>query len=184
MRFNSVEHLEHWKKTGQFPAIHNDIFFAVMNWGNSDKYLDLCCSFGLLGERVRKKMPGVDVYGVDADATAIQQAQDAGITMSITHMKITAETLPELVDFIREQGISGILARRAFPELFGDDLALGRHFGRQLRSVGVHEVFLEGRAPTKNAVNALSNLEQEKGLLNGSFAMLQGYNNVARMVAV
>jgi hypothetical protein len=71
-----------------------------------------------------------------------------------------------------------MLARRCLPELFGDDLPLGRDFAAAIHGAGIKEIFLEGRVVTQGAVNVLKSVADEVDLLSGH------YHEVKRIGAV
>ncbi len=180
VRFNSAERLDLWQNTGRFPAIHNDMAHAFSSFARGERALDLCCSFGLLAERI-KRMYGAAVVGVDADESALEHGRSAGITVDLLHMAVSADTLPALADLIASRKVSVLLARRCLPELFGGNIALGREFAQLMRDSGIEEVLIEGRVKTKKPRNALASIEDEIELMSGPFSLERRYRNVAYM---
>jgi hypothetical protein len=181
MRFSSVEHLETWKKTGAFPEIHAPICNFIAETADGSRFMDLCACFGLLGTRLAKLLK-VKVTGVEGNLDFVNQATAAGIPIDLVTLRVTRDTLPRLVEIIETNGIKVIVARRAMPELWGEDLAGGSLFADQIRSAGVQEIYLEGRAKTSNAVNALASIDQEINLMSKSYKICQRRGSMARMV--
>lgn len=182
MRFNSVEYLQAWASGKRFPAIHDDIASAAEQFMIGNRVLDLCCSYGLLGERLKKTVAGYAV-GIDADGEAIAKAKAAGISIDLYQLKVTPESFTDLVQILQSCRVNAVVARRCLPELFGENLDFGRQFFAELRRVGVKEVLIEGRVKTKNATNALSSIEDEISLASESFALARRYKNVAYLRA-
>jgi SAM-dependent methyltransferase len=178
MRFDSTEHLEVWRRTGRFPAIHDSIFSAIENFMRGSRVLDLCCSTGLLAQRLAKLLK-VTAVGVDADARALERAWEAGVDVPLVEMKINDETMSELASVIRAHRIDVLVARRAMPELFGDNLPLGHQFSAMLYDLNVREIFLEGRVATRNAVNPLASIDKEVELFGGHYVLARSIRSVA-----
>lgn len=181
MRFDDPQHIETFQRRGAFPRIHDAIAGFVIGFSRGTRFLDLCCCYGLLGERLHRA--GFVVIGVDANPKVIERGQAAGIEIPLFPLRVGRDTLGELMDLIDEHDISGIVARRALPELFDRDPALGGEFFERARGIGVKEVFLEGRAPTRNAVSALATLEAEIHLAQPWFALDRRQGQCARLVA-
>lgn len=176
MRFNSPDYLTAWVQTGKFPEIHDDIFDAVVNYSSGGVMLDLCCSTGLLTKRLQKF--GAHVIGVDADSVAIT----AGLSFNIENLqqlKVTRETVSNLVNIVLNQRVRVLIARRCFPELFGEDLEFGREFAGLMASNGIEEIFIEGRVKTRNAINALATLDSEVSLFANHYTEKRRIKNVA-----
>lgn len=181
MRFNSIEHLQAWQKTRQFPAIHFAIAGVVSAYCKGDRFLDLCCSFGLLGQRIKHES-GAFVMGIDADADAIAKGKAAGIDIPLINMKVLPSTQNDLVQILDVNRINSIVARRALPELFGNDPAFGQDFVNAVADAGVKEFVIEGRAATRNATNALSSIDKEVALLSGRYKEARRIGAVSYLV--
>jgi len=180
VRFNSPDLLYAWQRTGQWPRIHNAIADCVIGEAPAGPLLDLCCSFGLLGERLRRQL-GIPVVGVERDEAAVKLGQDAGVQMTVEIMPVNRDTLADLAQFVSGARVKTLVARRALPELFGHDLELGRDFAVAMRDAGVDEVFLEGRRPTPKATNKLASIHDEVALMGAAFRMVALHGAVARM---
>ena len=167
-RFSSVSHLDSWKRTGAFPEIHLPLCTFVAENASGVRMLDLCACYGLLGARL-KRLIGVDVWAVEGNPSFIAAAQAAGVPVAMIQLRITRDTLPQLADIITGNRIQTVVARRALPELWGNDLEGGMVFAEMLRNCGVEEVFIEGRVKTPGAVNSLPTVAEEIKLLSPSF---------------
>jgi len=178
MRFNSEQHLVTWKTGKRFPAIHDDIFHAILAYSKGKSFLDLCCSTGLLAQRIKQHLV-YDVIGVDADETAVSLASLSGIDVPLICLNILPETLKELAQIIKKFKIDTLVARRCFPELFGNDIEFGQVFIELLSQLGVQEIFIEGRITTKTAINALASLEDECQLVSKHYKVIKIHKNVA-----
>lgn len=182
MRFNSTEHLEAWRTRGIYPRIHDAMAQVITTYSNAEVGLDLCCSFGLLGQRIASAT-GMLVVGVDADDRALQAGKAAGIGIELVSMRVSRETHAALDAMIERCKVQAVFARRALPELFGHDIAYGRTVAWMLRQRGVREVFIEGRVAAPGAVNPLHSLDKEVALMTGPFVEARRIGNVAHMKA-
>lgn len=183
MRYDSIERLRSWANYGTFPAIHDDIVSVISSYMTGGTVLDLCCSYGLLAQRVGEMDPTLTAYGIDADKRVLDQARKAGIGVGLFQMKIGTDTLSELVQFVGDRKVDCMFARRALPELFGTDLPLGRAFAVAIRDAGVRELFIEGRVATPGATNALRSINEEVDLMTGPFAQARRVGSVSYMRA-
>jgi len=180
MRFNSTEYLDCYKQDYTYPRIHDAIVEMIAEYGKEMCGVDLCCSHGLLGQRLMRW--GYGMIGIEGDAKAIANAANV-IDMDIFHVKITPATIDKVKEIIFKAKAKFIVARRCLPELFGNDLEFGAVFFKEMHSIGIKEVFLEGRIPTKNAVNALSNIEAEIKLISEYYKVKAKYGNLAYLIA-
>jgi SAM-dependent methyltransferase len=181
MRFDDEAHIAAWERNRTYPAIHRPMCETVVNFACGVRFLDLCCSHGLIGQFLADQ--GFAVVGVDGSARAIARAEAAGIAIPLVHIRITRETAGAVMDLIADHRLTGIVARRTLPELFDRDLEFGRDFFRQAHAAGIHEVFLEGRIATRKATSALASIDAEVHLLQPTFAQARRWRNVAHMLA-
>ena len=170
MRFDDQNHLAEWRANKTFPRIHDAMAAATIANMTGSRVLDLGCSFGLLGARVFKEN-GLTTHavGIEADEAVVRMAEVAGVPVDFYALTVSRETCDAVITIVAENRIDVVLARRVFPELFGDDLEFGREFVALLGGVGVKELFIEGRVPTPRATNALSSIDQEVELVSGYF---------------
>lgn len=163
--FDSDHILQDWKDRGRWPQIHGKIGWCATEYLTTPNVLDLCCAFGLLADRIAKTVPCVKkVVGVDGSLQSIAKAKAAGVPVTIHHMVIFNDTVHQLYDLIKEEQITAIVARRAFPELFDQDHEFGRCFSKSVRNLGVQEILIEGRIDSANAKSTLKTLDAEIAL--------------------
>ena len=88
MRFSDKEYLEDWRDNGVFPKIHNDIYTLFGTTWMNDSVCDLCCSTGLLGQRVKEGF-GLDVCSIEGDLKWIERGRKYGINIPCLNLYIT-----------------------------------------------------------------------------------------------
>lgn len=168
VRFDALEYLTQYRagrEAGRqvFPAIHYDLFQLIVEEAVGRRALDLCCSTGLLAQRLAEQAHMYAV-GVDADRRALDRARQYGVTVPLREIAIEPGTFDDLVELVLNHRIGVLVARRCMPELFGHDMDAGREFVRAMHRAGISEVFLQGRVETKGAVNRLRSIEHEVAL--------------------
>lgn len=168
MRFNDPSHLTRWRERGEFPAIHDAIFAMLrkhLDAGTAGLpptgFLDLCCSIGLLGQRIREKVPGARVCGVEVLPASVQQARAAGVAYPILQTTVAPATLPALVAWVHLHRVEVLIARRCLSELFATDQSWGPSFWSAMTGAGVRMAVLQGRAPCANPTNPLPSVREE-----------------------
>lgn len=139
--FDNLKHLAHWRKTGEFPAIHRDMATAILSSGTVPRFpmADLGCCHGLLGTRVGA------VFGVEAKTTYIEEAAAGGVPLKIYNMPISRYTLETLRQLLVEHGIRGVILRRVMSEFFGEDPEGAELFAAMLHAAGVNAIFIQCR---------------------------------------
>jgi SAM-dependent methyltransferase len=182
MRFDAAEHLAAWQRTRTYPAIHRPICDMVMNFARSERFLDLCCSYGLIGHYLAER-GGMTAVGVDRDGAVLDRARAAGVAIPHYPLRITRETTDQVMQLVDQHQLTGIIARRALPELFDRDLDFGREFFMQARAHGIRELFLEGRVVSPAAVSALPSIEAEIELVEPWFVLFRRVRSLAHLVA-
>jgi SAM-dependent methyltransferase len=182
VRFDSPAHLQVWRDSGQYPAIHKAIAEMAISCVRGSRLVDLGCSYGLLGARIVAQAGLESGIGVDADGEVLAAARSAGVPLTFHEIKVTASTLPQLLAVVASAGCDVVVARRVLPELFGHDLPGGRIFATMLAGAGVKEVVLEGRVQAPGAVNALSSIDREVELLAGTFREVRRSGAVSYLV--
>lgn len=159
------DQLERWKRTGNYPRIDDRIVALILERAHSSHFLDLCCGFGLLGQRIAELKQDAVVVGVEANSAKIAAAWRYEVAIPIHHLSIQRSTLPTFIEICTTRRIEVLIARRCIPELFKRDLELGRDFVTMLaHSTDVNDVFLESRARTKLAKSALSCIDKQVAL--------------------
>lgn len=178
-RFDSTSYLADWRAWGRFPPIHDDIYQAVAEHAEGQVFLDLCCSTGLLGERIRRGIRDAVVVGVESDPAAIRHGQLAGINFPVLELQLTDETLPRFREFLAEHRVTTLVARRCIPELCHGRGEFGHHLVATLASAGVREVFLQGRTWSHRSVNSFSSVILEMELFESHFRLCRRDGQVA-----
>lgn len=180
MRFDSPEHLVAWQNTGRFPWIHDAMYAFVAEHVEGSVFLDLCCSTGLMGERIRRRVRGARVVGVESDRRAIAAARSAGITFPILELRLGCDTLARFREFVAEHGVQVVLARRCIPELCGGKTdGFGPQLVAALAGAGVKEVVLQGRVDSTRAVNQYRNVEAEIRLFAAAYKLATRRGQIA-----
>lgn len=162
-RFDSAEHLYDWQRSGRFPNIHDGIYNLIRSdVGPADgTLLDLGSSTGLLTRRLGQA--GFTVLGVEADANAIEAGRTAGTyshTIPVRRWVLTPNQLDAFGDLLRAEGVTIVVARRVIPEL--DDAGVTPPLlAATLANSGVRHLFVEGRAPRRDASHRLRSLAIE-----------------------
>lgn len=178
-RFSSPEHLAAFKERGVFPVIHEPLFNLVLERAEGTSFMDLCCHFGLLGERLRRHIRGARAVGVEMDAAAVEAGRAAGVQIPLHVMKVEPKSLGSFIGLITEHQVTTLVARRCLSEVFvtdhakpTKDEAFAAELRRQLRAAGVREVFAQGRAPTARATWPIPDIEAEVALLAPEFTLV------------
>ena len=170
MRFASPEHLATWKATGAFPVIHDEIFGIIMAEALGQSFCDLGSCYGLLMERLQKAMPGATVVGIEADPKTIEAGKLAGVRGTVLKLAVDRITMTAATEFMSQHNVTVLVARRVFPEIWGEDLDGGREFARLLYNIGVSEIFLQGRLASERTVNSLGSVDREVALVSDCFS--------------
>jgi len=168
MSFSSVELLEAYRDKGQFPAIHDAIFAQVSQHAKGRSFCDLGACTGLLTRRLAT-IDGAKVCGIEGNPRFIASGREHGIDMPILALKVSQRTFGEFSDFIERHKVDVLVARRVMPELWGEDLDGGVAFSSLLASLGVREIFIEGRIYSDRSTNALAKLETELRLFAAEY---------------
>lgn len=162
MRYNSIERLQEWKDTGNFPKIHDDIFEMIMaRLKPGEVFCDICCSTGLLGQRLLEA--GHAGFGLEMQAREIKQAHDFGVKLSIYQRVISRELVSTPTALFGEM-VDALVARRCFSEIFMKD-DFSKAFSFELIESGVKQVFLQGRRKVNNPTCKLHCVELEAEML-------------------
>lgn len=169
-RFDSEQYVKEYQETGKFPAIHDELFNFIAAEANGERFCDLCCSTGLLGQRLKKKMPGCSfVMGVECDHKAIEAGKAAGVTIPVYEMTVNQENMPNLTELLYHHQVTVLVARRCLPEIFGADSSWRTFFVSELIDAGITEVFIQGRNDVKDHKNPLHNVTKEVELFHGYY---------------
>jgi|TARA_R110000824_G_scaffold6506_5_gene30068 SAM-dependent methyltransferase len=174
MRFNSIERLEEWCVNGNYPSIHDRIFKMVEDNIRGGNVLDICCSTGLLGQRIQDELKKT-VVGVDADRKSLQNARSYGVDVNLVEMKIDATNFSPLISVLIKNDIEVIVARRCLSEIFFNHIDQGAVFAeRLLKETNVREIFIQGRREQPNATHPIPSCSAEVALLGDLWVVEYG----------
>jgi len=163
VRFDDTGYLDAWRDDGVYPKIHDELFRLVRRTPPTGPVLDLCCSTGLLAQRINDELR-VPAVGIDSDDRAITGAVAAGVKVPLLTCTLRGD-LAAFKDVLATYEVTGIVARRCFPELFGSRAGLDREFlgifKTALAEAGVTQLWLQGRQAHRHATNALPSITHE-----------------------
>lgn len=160
MRFDDEFYLQDYKQ-GHFPKIHDDLFTNIAARMSGTSCIDLCGNHGLLGQRIIDVLE-VPCILIEMSESAIEMAKRYETSIPKYKMKITKDTYPQVAELIAKHKVDVLVARRCISELFTSTEDPDRfEWEKMLADSGVKEVFLQGRAPTKNATHPLPNVDAE-----------------------
>lgn len=176
MRFDDVEYITHYHKTGEYPKIHDDIF-------SMDKYvpvgnvMDLGCCTGLLSNRLAAKHNLV--VGIEANKKYLDNAVQKS-NVHYYNTKITQETLSDIEKLVKKHKINVVYARRVLPEICdAGGVTLVQDLLRMFRENGVEYIVIEGRKCNSKSTHILKSVEQEKLLFSGLYKCSHTHNQCA-----
>lgn len=185
MRFDSPEHLEAWAKTGKWPEIHTPVTNMALNMLYGMRLVDLGCSYGLLGARLRAVLGLQAVLGIDADADVLEAARVHAVPIHLTHMRIEPTTVG--IALLRQEverfNADSMVCRRILPELFGENLGIGRAWAGAMVAAGIKEMIVQGRVDSARSTNPLHNVDAEIEILAGAYALIRKEGSVAYLRA-
>lgn len=161
MKQNDTHFLQQWQDHGSFPSIYDKITDLIVKNCTVPKILDLGCGHGLLGQSLTRKMAGCYVLGVDSNADFIDQAKFASIHIELQHVHVHKDNINTLAVQCQLLGIKTIVARRSFPEIFGDDPQDLSLFAATMKAYGIDQIFLQGQISVPNPKTQLFNAAQE-----------------------
>lgn len=174
MKFDDDNYVSEFYRNGNFPKIHDDIFFLASHVRGRN-VLDLGCCKGLLSKRLSSI--NTFVVGIDASKSYLDKAVK-GDNIKYVNTKVTEETLPAIAGLIKEYGITVLVARRVIPELCETGgMALCTKFAKLLAEYGVEYVVLEGRKKCANPTNPLSSIEMELKVFEPYFNVIETHKD-------
>lgn len=159
MRFNDPFYVEDWVTNGNYPKIHNNIF-SIAKERPVSRFVDLCCSTGLLGRRLVDEL-GWSGCSIDSDARALERGLEAGVfdSIPVQLMKITPATLGELFAFLSDHEVTTVVARRCLCVLW--EVVPLDELQSMFLDVGVDTILLEGRRIDNRAVHPLGSADAQ-----------------------
>ncbi|MBN2024949.1 MAG: hypothetical protein JW809_19385 [Pirellulales bacterium] len=167
LRYNSLAHVRAFREGRRWPEIHRPMVEAVLELARGQAVLDLCCSTGLLGERLASL--GFQAVGVERDVEAIAAARARGVTVPIVPMSVEPATLETLTRLIAERQVTVLVARRCFSEIFAARMDWAAVFCRRVADAGIRELFLQGRVFSTRSRHPIPHTDAEVALCRGVF---------------
>lgn len=157
MRFDSIEHVIEFNKTGRYPKIHQPVFDILPDVAGMTA-IDLGSCFGLISRRL------VDV---GCKQVLSLEGNTSYLNKAIRHPQIKwleyYITRANLNRFRADlTGVNIVIARRVFPEISeSENVAFVEELSTVLAEKGVKYILIEGRKKTKHPVNKLFSAQQE-----------------------
>jgi len=167
MRFNDEYYLKAWKENNEYPKIHRKLFELIKERVTGDSFIDVCGCHGLLGQHLLELGSAVMC---DADTKTIKMGKDYGLTLKQYEIKITENTYPEFSQILTTNSVNVLVARRCFSEIFAPiPKDHWPTFAQLIKDAGVKEVFLQGRAVSKNHTHPLYSVVQEIEVIDSQY---------------
>jgi len=180
MRFNSIERLEQWKEN-QYPTIHDKIFDLIEEHMIGNSACDLCCSTGLLGQRIKTEL-NKNAIGIDVDKEALTNAKNFGINIPLFLCDIDADNPKPFMTILEEQGIDTLIARRCISEIFFKKISSGVSFAKRLKETNVQQIFFQGRQVRANSNHPLKSVNEEIALFQKDWKTVQHWGDCALLI--
>lgn len=196
MAFDSVDYLRTWKETGRWPDIHAELTDLVAQTyqldPKKDAVLDLCASVGIMGQQLQDRLK-LRVVAVEWLQASIDRGREWGIDVPTMQVRVDRDTLGDFLTFLQVNDVRGIVARRCLSDVFGGtteegplpepDWEFAGQWCEGVISVGVTEVWLQGRAYSVNATHPLPHTNSEVACLATHFTVAERSKNCAYLTA-
>lgn len=172
--YNDPSYLTIFHASGRFPAIHDDIYNAILqtieDWDKKIVF-DLGSSIGLLSTRLARKFH--TVYGIEP-SNDIQKSPPSPNAHFIQR-KITPNTLDMLLQLYKP---NVIVARRVFPEIANGDAEVMKLIAETIAFHNIQWVVIEGRIFSDRSTNILASVNAEKSYFKEWYAEEFGLGNI------
>jgi predicted TPR repeat methyltransferase len=165
--FARQENIDAWSARREYPRIHDAMFGAFVSraFPVDGAVLDIGCSTGLLGRRIADT--GTTVVWADGDADATSRGQAAGIIGSLWLGRMNPDTWPDLCQFIRDEGVTLVVARRILCVL--SDAVPTDQIADGFADAGVTAVLLEGQKVDGRSVQPNARADEQADYLADRF---------------
>lgn len=191
--FDNEDYLIAWKEKGAFPKIHQDIFNLFSFTYECTSVLDMCSCTGLLGTHIMESH-GLPCVGLEGDDRWLDRAKKYEIPLPTLEIWLSPDTLPEIINFIKDNKVNGIVARRCLAELFAYDenfklmkkpnMEWAGELTRAFSDAGVKEIWIEGGRPMKNPEShPVPNTNEGIKCFAPAYKMVERFREVAYLVA-
>lgn len=161
MRFSDGQYLKDWANDKSYPKIHDAMFNMIEKYQEGTGFIDLCGNHGMLATRIYENICENTIL-VDGDAGALKLGVSYSIPVMAYHLMVTPKNYGKFFMLLSRHDIDTIVARRCISELFTDSSdPMCAVFTNLCRKGGINQVFLQGRAPTKNATHPIPSIKEE-----------------------
>jgi len=160
LRYNSIEHLQIFQRTGKFPAVHAPFIAFVAAYCRSDRLCSLGSGLALDAQEIHEKL-GKYVIGIEKIPRYNSAARDHGITIPLIDFRVLASTFDDFAAIMQEHRIEAFVCRRnvdMWHEIGDNSLATGKaasgiyqdpgyhmgEFAALCRDIGIKEILLQG----------------------------------------
>lgn len=180
-RYNDQALLDAWNATGAYPAIHNAIFDAAVNWLPAPEVagplLDLGCSIGMLGRRLEDVL-GYTSHWTDGDTEALGRGIAAGSIdpARALGIQLRPDTAGEWTEFVTSHGIRTLVARRCL--CVYSDGSSPAYLTELFADVGIERILLEGQRRDRRAVHPNGSADQQVLALSTRYTIRHGLADV------
>ena len=176
LRYNSEEHITTFKKTGQYPKIHDDII-KLGSELPSKVVMDIGCSIGLLSHRL--SCTNDLVLGIEPNEEALQKAIPKE-NIRYYNFRIKDNTVKTIGGLIRKYNVDTIYARRVISELYTTGgYSLVYQLSDLFYKTNVQYIVLEGRVESSRSVHKIKNTDKEIELFSKNWKVYKRYKNCA-----
>ena len=195
--FDSDKYLDAWKQFGEWPRIHDEMIGLIHYAAQPDaSILDLCCSVGLLPQRIQDQL-GRQAAGVEWLPEVIEKAQGFGIDVPIMNLQISRDTMGELEEWMTANEVNAVSARRCLSEIAVPpkvpngppstdviDWEMSEIMFGMFADIGVTDIWLQGRARSVNSVHPVPDTvtEIEWVVRSGAYELHKTTKNCAWLV--
>jgi hypothetical protein len=175
MRYDSPEHIETYKSTGQFPKIHDTLAALIEdNIKPGKTAFDLGSCYGLMTIRLVSELGWAQALGIEGNINYFRKVIPRDNVLYL-NMKITEESLDkELGSLFHTLNPELVVARRVFPEINEQNPKALLKLADMCKAFGT-AIALEGRNPHHQPTNALSSAEREVAIFKD-----KGYEVIAK----
>lgn len=179
LRYNSDEHIINFKKTGQYPKIHDDII-KLGSEVPSKVVMDLGCSIGLLSHRLSNTNDLVLAIEPSREALAKTIPKE---NIRYYNFKIQQNTLKDIALLIRKYNVDTIYARRVISEIYTTGgYSLVYALSDVFYKANIKHIILEGRVESSRSVHKIKNTDKEIELFSKNFKVYKRYKNCAILI--
>lgn len=173
MRFNDQQYLDDYLTWGEFPKIHDDIYYHTIKHCK-DKHvnvLDFGSCTGLLSLRLGKFYD--NVIGLEPSVQDYDRSIRTAKNVDYINTRITPFSLDIMLDKFKS---NLIVARRVFPEISEGSHETMSEIARIITKYKVKHISIEGRKESINSRHILSNVNKECEYFKG-YNILSSYKN-------